>query len=103
EGISLTGDDDVIAKVAGSRFAIAGVDEAPEGKTYQLWLMRGPACPSVEPAECELVSAGTFDAEDGVALVELERSAGDWEDAAVTVEPEEGSDVPTTDPFVDSL
>ena len=103
EGISLTGTNDVIGRVAGSEFAIAGVDEAPEGKTYQLWLMRGESCPSTDPSECDLVSAGTFDTEDGVALLELDESASEWEDAAVTIEKEGGASAPTTDAFVHSL
>ena len=102
-GISLTGNDDVIGRVAGDEFAIAGVESAPDGKTYQLWLMRGDGCPSDDPAECELVSAGTFDTEDGVALVELTEPSEEWEDAAVTIEEEEGAEFPTTEPFVDSL
>ena len=107
EGISITGAEDVLARVApaaeGSQFAIAGVDEAPEGRTYQLWLMRGESCPSAEPTECELVSAGTFDTENGVALVDLDHDVEDWENAAVSIEPDEGSDFPTTTPFADSL
>jgi hypothetical protein len=103
EGISLTGDDDVIGRVSGTEFAVAGIDSAPEGKTYQLWLMRGEGCPSDDPAECDLVSAGTFDTEEGVALVELDESAGDWQDAAVTIEDEDGVEFPTTDPILHSL
>lgn len=103
DGISLTGDGEVIGRVHGSRFAIAGVEEAPEGKTYQLWLMKGDGCPSDVPTECELVSAGTFDTEDGVALIELDESSEEWEDAAVTVEDEDGAEFPTTTPFVHSL
>ena len=104
DGISLSGEGDVIAKVSDDEFAIAGVEEAPEGKTYQLWLMRGAGCPSPDPAECELISAGTFDTEDGIALLELDENANDWQDAAVTVEDAgETVDFPTTDPFVHSL
>ena len=103
DGISLTGDGDVIGRVSGSEFAVAGIDSAPEGKTYQLWLMRGDGCPSEDPAECDLVSAGTFDTEDGVALVELEESSGSWEDAAVTIEDEDGAKYPTTDAVLHSL
>ena len=103
DGISLTGDDEVIGKVSGSKFALAGVDEAPEGKTYQLWLMKGDDCQSAEPDECTLISGGTFEAEDGIALVELDESAGQWEDAAVTIEDEGGAEAPTSKPFVHSL
>jgi anti-sigma-K factor RskA len=103
DGISLTGDGDVIGRVSGSEFAVAGIDSVPEGKTYQLWLMRGDGCPSDDPAECDLVSAGTFDTEDGVAFVELEESSGSWEDAAVTIEDEDGAKYPTTDAVLHSL
>ena len=103
DGISLTGDAGVIGKVTDDEFALAGVEAAPEGKTYQLWLMRGDGCPSAEASECELVSAGTFDTEDGVALLELDENAADWDDAAVTIEVAGGVEFPTTDPFAHSL
>ena len=103
DGISLTGESGVIGKVSGDEFALAGVEAAPEGKTYQLWLMRGDGCPSAEESECELVSAGTFDTEDGVALLDLEEDGTDWDDAAVTIEAAGGVDFPTTDPFAHSL
>ena len=102
EGISLHGDGDVIGRVAGTEFAIAGIGTAPEGKTYQLWLMRGDGCPSADPSECELTSAGTFDTKDGVALMELDEAAGRWEDAAVTIEDDDGATLPTTEPFLRS-
>ena len=103
DGISLTGEGEVIGRVVGDEFAIAGLQPAPDGKVYQVWLMSGDECPSDDPTRCELVSAGTFDAENGVALVDLDESVGSWEDAAVTVEDEAGAEFPTTEPFVDSL
>src|SRR5688500_7150607 len=102
-GIELAGEGDVIGRVSGSKFALAGVGAAPDGKTYQLWLMRGDDCPSEVPAGCDLVSAGTFDVEDGVALVDLEQSAAQGEDAAVTIENEGGVPFPTSEPLVHSL
>ena len=102
EGLALTGEG-VVGKAAlvdeRSLFAATGLEDAPDGKTYELWLMRGPGCPSTTAADCELVSAGTFEPSEGVAVLELEHSAAEWEYAAVTVEQDGGSDEgPTSAP-----
>jgi anti-sigma-K factor RskA len=103
EGLTLQGDG-VVAKAVTfdderNVFAATGLDEAPEGKTYELWLMRGPGCPSTTAADCEVASAGTFEVSDGVGLLELQEAPGEWEYAAVTIEQDGGADDgPTTAP-----
>ncbi|MGH2806900.1 MAG: anti-sigma factor [Actinomycetota bacterium] len=106
-GLTLTGED-VVAKAAtvddGSLFAATGLDTAPAGKTYELWLMRGPGCPSTTAPDCEVISAGTFEPSDGVAVLELDHFADDWDHAAVTVERDGGAeDGPTTAPIAASF
>ncbi|MGH2693715.1 MAG: anti-sigma factor domain-containing protein [Actinomycetota bacterium] len=76
----------------GAVFAATGMDEAPSRRTYQLWLMD----------EGVPVSAGTFDVDDGVAVLSTSHSLRDFDGAAVTIEPEGGSDEPTTAPFMAS-
>ena len=105
-GIELTGDGVSATAVdvdGRSVFAVSGLDDAPEGKTYQLWLMRGSKCPSNEPASCEIVSAGTFEVADGVAIMELDHEVSDWDHSAVTVERDGGVDAPTSAPVVSSF
>lgn len=69
-----------------------GIATLADGKTYELWFVRGDTP----------VSAGTFSVDDGHAIAELagEMHAGDA--IAVTVEQEGGSPsgAPTTDPVV---
>jgi anti-sigma-K factor RskA len=83
-------DAGVVGADRGAVFAATGMDGAPSGRTYQLWLID----------EGEPVSAGTFDVDGGVAVLRTSRSLGDFDGAAVSVEPEGGSDAPTTEPFM---
>ena len=95
EGLRLSGRGAVAALVPaddGSVFVVDGLDTAPGEKIYQLWLLRGDGP----------VSAGTFDVEDGRALVRTDHRIGDFTGVAVTVEPEGGSPQPTTDPIMQS-
>lgn len=69
----------------GGLFVVAGLDEAPEGRVYQLWLLD----------DGHPVSAGTFDVDGGVAGLEVAHSLEGVEGVAVTVEPEGGSAQPT--------
>jgi hypothetical protein len=85
----------------GSTFAVAGLEPAPEGKTYELWVMRGGDCPSPDPSNCEVQAAGTFEVTDRSALLNVDQRVGDWEIVAVTLEEEE-VDYPTTDPIMSS-
>lgn len=63
----------------------------PEGKTYQLWYI----------GESGPVSAGTFEAADsGVSWRVLDGQMTGGDVVGVTVEPQGGSEQPTTDPIV---
>ncbi len=74
----------------GSIFVALDLGEAPEGRDYQLWLMQdGVPVPDV-----------TFDVSDEIVVVESDRSLSEYDGAAVTVEPEGGSEQPTTDPVL---
>lgn len=83
----------------GATFAVAGLPTPPDGHTYQLWLLRG-ACGD-DP--CAPTSAGTFDVDSGLVVVEVERSVRNFAGAAVTLEPAGGSEQPTTDPLLASV
>jgi anti-sigma-K factor RskA len=73
--------------------AASGLPSPAEGRTYQLWGIRGTEDP---------VSLGTFETgPDGTALVTLAPPAGaDFELSAVTEEPDGGSPQPTSQPFL---
>ena len=95
-GLTLEGLEGVEAAVVpagvGSKFAARGLEEAPSGRTYQLWLIKGD----------RPVSAGTFQIEDGVAVLEVAQPVEDYDAAAVTIERAGGVDQPTTDPILSS-
>jgi len=76
----------------GSLMVIAGLDAAPSERDYQLWLMR----------DGEPVSAGVFDVSEGVVTLSTELELDGYDGAAITVEPQGGSDQPTTEPIVTS-
>jgi anti-sigma factor RsiW len=93
DGFKLEGDGAVGAVVPaddGSVFVVEGLEDIPEERTYQLWLFEGETP----------VSGGTFEVEDGRAVLETGRSLEGFSGAAVTVEPEGGSPGPTTDPVL---
>jgi anti-sigma factor RsiW len=62
---------------------------APSGKVYELWL---------EDAEKGMVPAGLL--QDGASSVLLKGDAAEAIGAGITVEPQGGSDVPTSDPVM---
>jgi anti-sigma-K factor RskA len=80
----------VVPADEGSVFVVEGLEDIPEDETYQLWLFEGETP----------VSAGTFEVEDGRAVLETGRSLEGFSGAAVTVEPEGGSRGPTSDPVL---
>ncbi len=96
EGWDLAGASGAEAKMLptgnGAMFVVAGLQNAPDAHTYQLWVI----------GEGDPVSAGTFDVESGVAVLELNVDPSQYEAAAVTVEPEGGSAQPTSDPILSS-
>lgn len=95
-GLPLKGGPGVRAKVApngvGSVFVASGLTPAPEGRTYQLWLISAG----------KPVSAGTFEIEDGIAVLDVAQPIEDYEAAAVTIERAGGAEQPTTDPVLSS-
>jgi anti-sigma-K factor RskA len=96
EGLRLNGNGAVAAvlpKKSGSVFVVDGLDDAPDNKTYQLWLLQEGQDP---------VSAGTFDVRDGRAILNSDENLEGFAGAAVTVEPEGGSPAPTTEPVMAS-
>lgn len=104
EGMRLAGAGGAVARMVptadGATLFATGLDEAPERHTYQLWLM---VCTDPEVIEtCDPTSAGTFDVSGGIAVLETRTSLEGYDRAAVTVEPDGGSDDPTTLPVIDS-
>lgn len=97
QGIELGGGGAVARLVPSSGgvfFVAAGMQEAPDNHTYELWLIEDGAP----------VSAGTFSVEDGVALLKSDLDLEGVEGAAVTIEPAGGSPdgTPSTDPIMGS-
>lgn len=94
DGLALQGRAGVTARMvpteAGSYFVVAGLEEAPAERTYQLWLLR----------DGQPTSVGTFEVSDGIALIETEHDIERFDAAAVTVEPAGGSPGPTTEPIL---
>lgn len=70
----------------------AGMDDAGEGQTYQLWFVRGDTP----------VAAGVFDPDQGAATAPLEGALHEGDVIAVTVEQDGGSPTgaPTSDPIL---
>lgn len=101
-GFALTGPGGAVARMVpsgnGGVFVASGLSDAPEGHTYQLWVVPSP-CPT---PSCTPRSAGTFEADQGVAVVTTERSLRGVGQVAVTIEPDGGSEEPTTQPVIRS-
>jgi anti-sigma-K factor RskA len=89
QGVDLQSDGSTVAKVVptneGSTLIVAGLGEAPDRRTYQLWFLRGENKP---------VSAGVFDVTGDLSVIEVERRYSGYTGAAVSVEPEGGSTQP---------
>jgi anti-sigma-K factor RskA len=73
-------------------FVATGMDDVPDGRTYQLWFIE----------DGTPISAGTFQPEGGVAVLRIPRTFRSGSVAAVTLEPAGGSDQPTSDPILAS-
>jgi anti-sigma-K factor RskA len=69
---------------------VENMPPAPEGETYQIWVIKGEA---PEPS-------GLFDPNDGPVAAVVEEPLGGADAVAITVEPEGGSPQPTTDPML---
>jgi anti-sigma-K factor RskA len=72
-----------------------GLDPAPAGKTYEMWVARGG---DIEQA----LPAGLFPGSGGREVVAVDRVVQAGDVVAVTVEPKGGVDAPTTQPVVAS-
>jgi len=85
------GAEAVVAETAhGSVLAAVDLGGAPEHHDYQLWLLK----------DGEPIPADTFDVSGSVVIVESEHDLTGFDGAAVTVEPEGGSEAPTTEPVL---
>ena len=82
--------EDAVGRLAstgeGSTLVIAGLPEAAEGRSYQLWFLRGDDAP---------VSAGVFDVSADPTVIDIDLRFEGYSGAAVSIEPEDGSTEPT--------
>jgi hypothetical protein len=78
----------VVGSSGRAALVVCGLDPAPSGQTYEAWLIRGTPTP-----------AGLFDTQGACTAVALDRTAPSGSTVAVTREPEQGSELPTTDPI----
>jgi anti-sigma factor RsiW len=83
----------VVAPDGRAALALSGLDPAPAGKTYEVWVIAGTSAP--EPS-------GLFRGHEGNELVTVEGMVGKGDVVAVTVEKAGGVTKPTTDPVVAS-
>jgi len=83
----------VVARDGRAALALAGLDPAPAGKTYEVWVIAGQAPP---------VPSGLFAGREGADLVGVERMVGTGDVVAVTLEKAGGANAPTTQPVVQS-
>ena len=79
----------VVARTGDAALVVAGLAPAPEGKTYEAWVIEGK-----KPRP-----AGLFDAGEGRTVVGLERAVPEGAIVAVTLEDEGGVDEPTGTPL----
>jgi len=73
--------------------ALSGLDPAPAGKTYEVWVIAG----SIPPA-----ASGLFPGHEGAELVTIDRMVENGDVVAVTVEKAGGVKAPTQEPIVAS-
>ena len=74
---------------------VDGLDPAPAGKTYEMWIVPGGNIEAANPA-------GLFSGRDGTQIVAIDGMVQAGDLVAVTVEPSGGVDLPTTAPIVAS-
>lgn len=104
DGLRLQGTDARAAMIPteeGALLVAQGLGALPDDRVYQLWLMKGDCEPGSNGA-CDIRGAGTFTTDADLTIIEVDGSLAGYSRAAVTVEPEGGSEQPTTDPVVDS-
>ena len=89
------GEGKVVVAPDGRAVVVLGLDPAPAGKTYQLWVVPGG---DIEAA----ASGGIFDGEDATDLELVDGTVASGDLVAVTIEDEGGVDAPTSAPIVAS-
>lgn len=82
----------VIAKTGRAALVLSNLDRAPDGKTYEIWVIE----------EGTPLPAGLFDGADTRTVVPVTRPVPDDAVVAVTLENEGGVDVPTGSPLFSS-
>jgi anti-sigma-K factor RskA len=82
----------VVAPGGDAVLVVDGLAPAPDGKTYQAWVVIGD----------EPLSAGTFESGGARTVVPLQEQVGRSAVVAVTVEDAGGAEAPTSDPLVTS-
>jgi anti-sigma-K factor RskA len=83
----------VVAPDGRAALVLAGLDPAPSGKTYEVWVIEGENPPA---------PAGVFPGREGAELVDVEEPVGAGDVVAVTVEKAGGVGKPSTTPIVAS-
>jgi anti-sigma-K factor RskA len=92
ERVPLEGANGTLVRSPGSGEAalvLTGLAPAPEGKTYQVWVIEDGA-----PQSAGLLEGGTE-----TSVVRLDKPVGEGAVVALTVERDGGAEQPTTDPF----
>jgi anti-sigma factor RsiW len=83
----------VVAPGGEAALVVSGLDPAPTGHGYEMWVIRGG-----QPR-----SAGTFRVEDGGAVVRLGRSMPMGSEFAVTLEPDDGTEKPEGEALITAV
>jgi anti-sigma-K factor RskA len=81
-----------VAKSGTAALFVCGLGSAPSGKTYEAWVL----------TDGKAARAGQFKGSSGCVAVPLAHEVPSGSAVAVTVEPEGGSDQPTTTPIIQS-
>jgi anti-sigma-K factor RskA len=79
----------VVAEDGTAALLFNDLDRAPDGKTYQVWVIDGETP----------VPAGIFEGGEATSVVPVEETVTPGSVVAVTVEADGGVELPTTDPF----
>ena len=82
----------VVGQDGQAALVLADLGPAPEGRTYQAWIIEGE----------NPISAGIFPGEDGLDVVLVDGDVADGETVAVTVEQAGGAETPSLPPVVAS-
>ena len=83
----------VVAPDGRAALLLSGLDPAPSGKTYEVWVIEQGSAPA---------RAGLFGGRPGADLVGVDRTVGSGDVVAVTIEKSGGVDKPSTNPIIAS-